>query len=447
MTQSPETSASPSPRRHPVVAVVFRIVVCLGVIGAGLGVAAALTMTAPAPSTVDAGAIATRVVGLELREAPIARRWIGYGTVEAVDMAMIPSRVASTVLEVPDRIRAGAEVRAGDVIVRLDPSDFEHQYEAAVQQQAEVEASLARIRTEEAALGERREIAARELDLATSDLDRVRAARERGAALPREIDLAEQQVLAAQRGVVTLDEIADTLPSRRRATEARRDQLEAAASLARMQVERCVVSAPFDGVIAEVFVDDGEQVQPGLPVARVLDPNALELPLRIPATARGRVAVGDRVVVRRTVEGEPRDGEIVRISPEDAAGSRTMTVFVEVDDPAGELVPGLFVRGEVVESDARPRIVVPRRSVRNQRILAVRDGRVEHVEVRSLFGLSEARPGTGLFDRQWLVLEDGVPDGTVIVVDGTRSLEVGAAVEIVPPAIRPAAEPSTESQS
>ena len=147
------------------------------------------------------------------------------------------------------------------------------------------------------------------------------------------------------------------------------------------------------------------------------------------------------------MQGEPRDGRVARISPEDAPGSRTMTVFVDVDESTGELVPGLFVRGEVVESDTRPRIVVPRRSVRNQRVLAVRDGRVEHLPVRSLFGLSEAKPATGLFDRQWLVLEDGIPDGTVIVVDGTRSLEVGAAVEIVAPSIRPVEDPSTEAGS
>lgn len=445
--QPTDPAATSTPSRHPVVAVMFRIIVCALVLAAGLGVAVVLTMTAPAPGTVDVGESAVRVVGLELRSEPIARRWVGYGTVEAVDTAMVPSRVATTVFEVPDQIRAGVVVGAGTLLARLDPSDFTRQSEAAEKQSQEVEAELSRLRTEEEAIRERREIADRELDLARSDLERVRQARERGAALPREIDLAEQKVLAARRAMVTLGELADILPARRLATEARLDQLKAAASVARSQVERCEVTAPFDGVIAEVFVDEGEQVTPGAPVVRMLDPDSLELPLRIPATARGRVAIGDRVVLRRTVQGDPREGEIVRIAPEDAPGSRTMIVYVDLDDSLEEFVPGLFIRGEVVETRAPPRIVVPRRSVRNQRLLVVRDGRIDHVPVRSVFGLAEARPETGLFDRQWLVLEPGVPDGTVIVVDGTRALEVGAAVEIVAPSTAESATALPEDAS
>jgi multidrug efflux pump subunit AcrA (membrane-fusion protein) len=199
--------------------------------------------------------------------------------------------------------------------------------------------------------------------------------------------------------------------------------------------------APFDGVIADVLVTDGEQVAPGSPIVRLLDPDRLELPLRIPATARGRVQVGDRVVVHRTVQGEPREGHVLRIAPEDEPGSRTMSVYVDLDESTDEFVPGLFVAGRVIESAAPPRIVVPRRAIRNQRLLAVRDGRVEHLPVRTLFALSDERPGTGLADRQWLVLGDDVPAGTVIVVDGSRALEVGTAVEVIEPTATEVAQP------
>jgi len=434
MSQQSEPAPPPVSRRLPIVAVAFRAVVSVVVLGIGIGIAMLLTATAPAPGTVDVGDAALPVIGIELQPEPIAREWSGYGTIEAVDMAMVPSRVATTVLEVPRSVRAGVEVAAGTVLARLDPSDYERQAEASRKQLREVQAELDRIRTEETMLVSRRELASRELELAASDLERVRDARERGAALPREIDIAEQKVLAVRRAMLILEEASDLLPVRRGAAEARIDQLEAAADLALSQVERCEVVAPFDGVIAEVLVTEGEQVVPGSPIVRLLDPDRLELPLRIPATARGRVQVGDRVVVHRTVRGEPRAGRVIRIAPEDEPGSRTMTVYVDLDESTHEFVPGLFVAGRVVESAAPSRIVVPRRSIRNQRLLAVRDGRIEHLPVRSLFALSEPRPESGLFDRQWLVLEDGVPPGTVIVVDGSRSLEVGTAVEVRGPA-------------
>jgi RND family efflux transporter MFP subunit len=441
MSQQSDANPSPADRGIPVVAVVFRVLVSLAVLAVGLGVAIALTMTAPAPGTVDVGDSALRVVGIELQPEPVAREWLGYGTVEAMDMAMVPSRVATTVLEVPRSVRAGVEVEAGTVLARLDASDYLRQAEVSETQLGELQAELDRIDTEALALSERLELTRRELDLSAGDLERVRDARERGAALPREIDIAEQQVLAAQRAELMLEEAIELIPVRRRAATARLDQVRTAASLARSQVERCEVVAPFDGVIADVLVTDGEQVAPGSPIVRLLDPDRLELPLRIPATARGRVQVGDRVIVHRTVQGEPREGRILRIAPEDEPGSRTMSVYVELDESTDEFVPGLFVAGRVVESRTPGRIVVPRRSIRNQRLLVVRDGRIEHLPVRTLFALSEPRPTTGLPDRQWLVLDEGVSAGTVIVVDGSRALEVGTAVDVIAPNVAEVPQP------
>lgn len=433
MEQPSDPVVSEPVRRHPAVAVVFRIVTCVVVLAIGLGIATALTATAPTPATVDRGDRAIRVMGVELAVEPVARRWRGYGTVEALDMAMVPSRVASTVVAVPESVRTGLPVVAGAVLATLDPSDYENQAESSRKQIGELEAQLDRLDTEAAALVDQRELGLRELQLAQSDLERVQDAGLRGAALPREVDLAEQAVLAARRALVTLDEAVDGVPVRRRAIEARLDQLSAAAAVASAQVERCTVVAPFDGVIADVLVEQGEKVLPGSPIARILDPDELVIPLRIPATARGRVDVGDEVVIQRTVQGRPRSASVVRISPEDELGSRTMTVFVGLEDPQGEFVPGLFVAGEVIERRSEPALLIPRRAVRNQRVLLVQDGRIEHRPVEVRFGLSTERPGTGLADRQWLVIDPDLPDGAVIVADGARALEVGAAVEVVTP--------------
>ncbi|MEE2971541.1 MAG: HlyD family efflux transporter periplasmic adaptor subunit, partial [Planctomycetota bacterium] len=211
------------------------------------------------------------------------------------------------------------------------------------------------------------------------------------------------------------------------------DQLESDRRLAQSQVERCEITAPFDGVIAAVLVEVGEQVAPGAPIARVFDPSTIELPLRIPASARGRVRVGDEVVVNRTVTDEPIVAPIGRIAPEDDAGSRTMTVFVELRSDGGRVVPGLFVHGEVIESDRRLRTIVPRRSVVNQRVMLIEDDRIRFQPVRASFPLNVGRPETGLADRQWLVLESLLPENAKVVIDGSRDLEAGVAVEARPP--------------
>lgn len=418
-----------SGRRYPVISVLFRIFVSLLVLSAGVGAAVMLTITAPVPKTVDMSDQATPVVTIVPGIEPVARRWRGFGTMKPAINAMVPSRVASTVTEVPDLLEVGVTVVAGEILVRLDSEDYRRQAEAAGERLVQIDAEIDRLDTEYTASQSRLTIAERERELTENDLQRVRDAQSKGAALPREIDAAEQQVLTARRGLVTIRELIETLPVKRRIFSAQRDQLVSDQRIAESQVARCEIVAPFDGVVAAVLVEVGEQVGRGSPVVRIFDPSRIELPLRIPASARGRVAIGDEVVVTRTVGNRPFEAVVTRLSPEDDSGSRTMTVFVELDSANGKVVPGLFVRGEVVESDFTPRSIVPRRSVANQRVMLVEDGRIRFHKVRTLFSLSGERPSTGLGDEQWLVLESTLPEDAKLVVDGARDLKEGMAVK------------------
>ena len=416
-------------RGHPLVAGIFRVFVCLVVLAIGAGIATALTLSAPTPARVDRSDIATPVVAIEPIIEPVSRRWRGFGTMHPSMTSMVPSRVASTVESLRDGLDVGLEVEQGEIIVRLDAEDYRRQAESAAERLVQIGAEIDLLDSELEASLTRREIGNRARELAEQDLARVRDAQTRGAAVQREIDTAEQQVLTTRRALVTIDELISTLPMRRRALVAQRDQLISARRLAESQVDRCLIKAPFDGVVAAVLVEVGEQVGPGVPIARVFDPSRIELPLRIPASARGSVAVGDRVAINRTVTDDPIDANITRIAPEDDSGSRTMTVFIDLDADGGRVVPGLFVHGEVIESNPVPRSVVPRRSVVNQRVMLVEDGRIRFEPVRVLFPLNEERLTSGLADTQWLVLADPIPEGDLLIVDGARTFEEGMAVD------------------
>ena len=300
------TEVSPG-RSHPVVAGFFRVFVCLLLLATGAGIATALTLSAPTPARADRSAIATPVVAIEPITEPVARRWRGFGTMHPSMTTMVPSRVASTVVSLREGLDVGLEVKKGEEIVRLDPEDFQRQAESAAERLVQIGAEIDLLDSELEASLARQEIGNRARELAEQDLARVQDAQTRGAAVQREIDTAEQQVLTARRGLVTINELISTLPTRRRALVAQRDQLISARRLAESQVDRCLIKAPFDGVVAAVMVEVGEQVGPGVPIARVFDPSLIELPLRIPASARGRVAVGDRVVRTRSLTRVPVD--------------------------------------------------------------------------------------------------------------------------------------------
>ncbi|MDE0888850.1 MAG: HlyD family efflux transporter periplasmic adaptor subunit [Phycisphaerales bacterium] len=416
-------------RRDVTVSVITRVVVCGFVIGIGVMVAVVLTNSSPTAARVEGGEQAVKVLSMEVPLEAVAREWIGFGTVRALNSATVPAEVVSTVVSIPGGIEVGLPVSKGQVIAQLREYDYVEAASRIIEQLAEVEAEVARLDTEERVLVERQSVATRDLELSEVDFQRVTDAAAKGAAVAREIDAAEQRRLVARRAVITLEELQSLIPVRRRATVAKRDGLLATHRLALEQVDRCTVTAPIAGLLSEVMIEVGEQVSVGTPVARVVDPLRLELRLRIPASCRGRVEVGDRVVINRTVTAEPIEAAVSRISPIDDATTRTMMVFVEIEGGSGRIVPGLFVSGTVHESKAVLRSVVPRRSVRHQRVMLIEDGRIRSVQAESLFGIAGDRPNSGLNDRQWMVLADPLPDGVSIVVDGSRVLPDGIAVE------------------
>ena len=416
-------------RRDVAVSVITRVLVCGVVIATGVVVAVVLTNSSPTAARVEVGEQTVKVRAIKVPLEPVVRQWSGFGTVRALNSATVPAEVVSTVVSIPDGIEVGLPVSVGQVIAQLRDYDYVEAASRITEQLAEVEAEVARLDTQERVLVERRSVATRDLELSEVDLQRVKDAAAKGAAVAREIDAAEQRRLVARGALITLEELQSLMPVRRKSSTAKRDGLLATHRLALEQVERCTVTAPIAGLLSEVMAEVGEQVVVGTPVARVVDPVRLELQLRIPASCRGRLKVGDRVVVNRTVIAEPIEAEVTRVSPIDDAATRTMTVFVEIDGGSDRIVPGLFVSGTVHEQETVSRSVVPRRSVRHQRIMLIEDGRIRSIQVESLFGIAGERPNSGLNDRQWMVLANPLPEGASIVVDGSRLLPDGIAVQ------------------
>jgi hypothetical protein len=94
--------------------------------------------------------------------------------------------------------------------------------------------------------------------------------------------------------------------------------------------------------------------------------------------------------------------------------------------------PGLFVRGEVVNSNStNPRWVVPRRSLRDDRIFVVRDSIVWSIPVVIDFSITGIIDQLGLPDYDWAVLETPLVEGDYVVVDPGGSLRDGMNVRSI----------------
>lgn len=418
-----------SSKRHVVVSVVTRFIVCGLILAVGVGVAGELIRTRPTPAIVDEASAPPRIAVMEVANAMLGERFAGYGTLKAVKQVDIPTRVSGVVLEIPKAVQVGASLQEGELLVQLDPTDYAQRVEMGRAALAIDDAASARLDVEEALASDRFKLAQRDEQLAVADLDRAREASSGGAVTSREVDQIESRLLQAKHALITQREIIERLPILREELTQKRKNDEAALRLAELAVERCSIISPITGVLAWMELEEGESLGAGQPVASIVEPTRLEVPLHVAASARGQLRVGDKISISHPASTQRVTTTVQRISPTDDPATRTMVIYAEVDGTANGFAPGLFVRGEIESMNEMLRTVVPRRAVRNQRVLVVEDGIVKTRNVESGFSIWAARPETGIKDMEWVVLSKALPEGTLVVVDGSRSLPVGTLVE------------------
>lgn len=125
--------------------------------------------------------------------------------------------------------------------------------------------------------------------------------------------------------------------------EARRDAAEAEAKLERaiLEVEACVIAAPFAGRIVEVLVREHELAEKGIPVVTIIDDSRLVAKFLFPEEKFGRVAIDDVLTIRIPIAGVTRPARVSHIAPVLDPASRTLDVWAAVDNADAALRAGM----------------------------------------------------------------------------------------------------------
>ncbi|MFN9076423.1 MAG: efflux RND transporter periplasmic adaptor subunit [bacterium] len=435
MPDSPSQDSTRSHARLPFYAIAFRSIVCLALLAVGGGAIAALVASKPEAARNPQAAAPQRVSVLEVRPLEIERFVRGYGTARALDSADVPARVGAVVESISPKFAPGSRVAKGDTLITLDRSDFLEQVTMAEQAIRALDSQAALLDAQERAALASAELARADRDLAATDLARVEKAAADGAAQPREVDRARQALIAASRAAVIAEDAVAQIAPRRASLAAERASNQSTLELARLSADRCTVVAPIDGVVQTADLEVGESVAPGQKIARIVNLEKVEVPLRIPASSRALAPVGAKAAVTARADGRVFAGTVARVAPEDDPNSRTATVFIEIAQSADRtdvLAPGAFVEAKLLTGGSAPRIAVPRRAIRDESIAVVESGRVRMRRISIDFPFAGTPDGAELADVDWAVLADELAPGTLVVIDGSRSLVEGQVIEPIP---------------
>ena len=366
--------ADPTPRKPKLLRSLVLIIVLVGA-GAGVGgVLYAVREEAPRRPSVTQPPL---VDSLVVREEDVVERFVGFGTAVALRRANLAAEVAATVIERTGDVRAGSPVVAGQVLVRLDDRQYRYVLARAEALAEAEQAALDELAKDTENLKRLIHTAGQELRVAGDERTRVSELFERGLAAKKEYDFANLAYQQARRVLQGYErEIAKAGPRQARLAASKR-AYDADAELARLNIEKCEIRAPFAARIESLFVDEGDHVAPGSVVLALVDASRVEMAIQLPASVYNRVRVGAPCrLVSESVRGVVWDGALARIVPVADRQTRTFAAYVVVDNTerARPLLPGTFAKALIEGPTYAQRLVVPRRACRAGQVFVVEDG-------------------------------------------------------------------------
>jgi membrane fusion protein (multidrug efflux system) len=134
---------------------------------------------------------------------------------------------------------------------------------------------------------------------------------------------------------------------------------KARAVTARQQLARTEVRAPFDGVVSERKVSNGDTAQVGKELIKVIDPTSMRFEGLVSADKIGVVKIGQPVAFRiNGYPGQSFSGKVKRVDPAANAVTRQVEVLVDFNEKSQARVAGLYAEGRV-EAESSSTLMVP----------------------------------------------------------------------------------------
>ncbi len=381
----------------------------------------------------------------------VVPRTLGYGTAQPGQVWRAVSEVRGRVSEVHPQLESGAMAKEGEVLLRIDPTEYQlaiTQFEADI---AQATAQLEELALKEANDRASLQIEQKSLALAESDLQRGEALLPRNAISAAEVDQQKRSVLSQQQIVQKLQNSLRLVPQQKKSLEATLAVKNAGLAQAKLDLAKTVVKAPFDCRLGEVEIEPGQYLAAGQSLFESHGTALTEVEIQVPLDQLRTLIRPDRdfqppvnmdvqtvqelfnfrVIVRyRSGDFKAEwEGRVARMREQLDPRTRTVALVIAVDKPYEQAIPGKrppLVQGMYCEAELRgdvrkAQIVIPRSALHNGHVYVVgTDARLGRRKVEVAFAQSS-----------FLCLKNGLEEGdTLVVSDPTPAIE-GLLVEPV----------------
>ena len=239
-------------------------------------------------------------------------------------------------------VTEGEQITAGTLIVQFDSERVQTELTAAV-------AAHEAVRMQAASDIDAR-YASRTLEVRERELQQSRNANEKFDGAIPETEIAKLQLVVDQSRLAIEQAEHD-----REIAAAQAREKEAGARIVEAQLRKHSVFAPKDGIVVEINVEEGEWIEPGKPIARLISTDPIRVECLVDGQAFGKELVGKRVVFQKQVRdgtsksgNSPLIGKVTFVSPELHPVTGQARLWAEVANPDGVARAGM--RGKLIIS-------------------------------------------------------------------------------------------------
>jgi len=302
------------------------------------------------------------------------------GPVKAFNSAFVKARVAGELQDL--LVREGDYVKAGQVIARVDSTEYQARLRQAQQQAQSAKAQV---------------------DIAQRTYDNNRSLVEQGFISKTALEISASNLAASQASYQAAQSGVDVLQK---------------------SLDDAVMRAPISGQVSQRLAQNGERVAIDGRVVEIVDLAQLEMEASLSAEDAARVRLGQVAQVSIDGSADGVSARVVRVNPNATIGSRAVVVYLALA-PHAQLRQGLFVQGSL-STGSRTGPALPLSAVRTDKPLTyvqiIVDGKVEHQSVVTGF--------IGDYQGQAMVEVMGLPAGTRALLGSVGALLAGTPVTV-----------------
>ena len=301
------------------------------------------------------------------------------GSLRAVNSALVKARVPGELQGLT--VREGDAVKAGQLIARVDATESQARVRQA-QQQADAARS--------------------QIDIAQRQFDNNKALVEQGFISKSALDTSMNNLQSAQ---------------------ANYKAAAANADLARKGLDDTVLRSPIAGVVSQRLAQPGERVGIDARVIEIVDLSRLEMEAALSAADSMEVRVGQQAVLQVEGSARPVTARVARINPSAQAGSRSVLVYLGIENGAG-LRQGMFAQGTLGTGTASA-LAVPLSAVRTDKPVPY----LQVVEANKVAHRSVQTGARGQAASELMVAVQGIAAGAVVLQGKLGPLREGTPVK------------------